>query len=80
MVEVFAPKNGILESIDYSILTGRKDIFYFTENRKVGEMVGRATDGKNFVAKFLIQSKNQNTTEKIAIELLQKIRDSIIVK
>ncbi|MDA1208970.1 MAG: ATP-grasp domain-containing protein [bacterium] len=78
--EVFASRNGILEAIDYSCLEGQDDIHRLTINRKIGDMVGRASDGKSYILKFLVSADSYDAATDRAKELLLKIRNSVTVR
>ncbi|MBT3293418.1 ATP-grasp domain-containing protein [Candidatus Peregrinibacteria bacterium] len=79
VAEVFAPENGKLSSIDTSFIENNPDVHRITWNRIVGDKVGRASDGKNFILKFLVEGKTYEEAEGKTRELLIKIRDSIQV-
>ena len=79
VVEVFAPENGVLKSIDVSYIEGRDDVFFITHNKKIGEEVGRAADGRSYVVKFLIEADTYNHVMEEAENALTKIRESIEV-
>jgi len=80
VAEVFSPENGILEEVDYYCLEGDETIFYITHNRRVGDMVGRASDGHAFVLKFLVTADSYEEVNERAKNLLLSIRDSIRVR
>ena len=80
VAEVFSPKNGILEDVDYSCFENQDDIFSLTHNRRVGDMVGRASDGHSFILKFLVTAASYEEVNKRAEELLLAVRNSIRVR
>jgi biotin carboxylase len=77
VVEVFSPENGILNAIDASCIQDRKDILYITWNKKIGDEVGKASDGKSFILKFLVSEKTFEKAKSTAQELLKKIQKTI---
>ena len=80
VVEVFAPENGTLQSIDTSCLENQEDVHHITWNRRPGCQVGRASDGKSFILKFLVGGSSYEAAIQRAKELLQEVRDSITIE
>ena len=78
--EVFAAENGILESIDYSCLEDQDDIHKLTVNRVVGEEVGRTSDGKAYILKFMVSADSYAGATDRAKELVLKVRNSITIR
>jgi len=79
VVEVFADKNGTLKEINLEPLKNREDINHITINKKVGEEVGKAINGKSYIVKFQVCDEASDGIEKKSKELLQLIRNSIKV-
>lgn len=80
VAEVFAPQNGVLEGVDYTCLQARDDVFSITENRKIGDAVGRASDGHSFIVKFLVTGVSYAEAEHKARQLLLAVRSSLRVR
>ena len=79
VVEVFAGEEGLLKSIDTSFLENRDDISHITFNKKVGEKVGKASNGGSFIVKFLTHDNTFAAIKKKSVDLLYQIRASIKV-
>ena len=80
VAEVFSPKNGILEAMESSFLEGQEHLYSLTQNKRVGDMVGRASDGHSFVLKFLVTADSYEEVVRRAKDLLLKVRSSIRVR
>ncbi len=80
VVEVFADKEGVLEFIDTQLLEKREDIFHLTQNKHVGDEVGRAICGKSYILKFQMVGATMAQLKRDALDLLKQLRQSIVVR
>lgn len=80
VVEVFAPQDGILKTIDYDFLNQDSSVKYLTLNRQVGQKVGLAKHGGKFILKFLVSDTDPVKSLEKAQIYLQKIQASIQVE
>lgn len=79
VAEVFAPASGRLRAIDTNCLVNQPDVSHITWNKKHGEEVGRAADGRSFILKFLVKADSYEAVESRSQELLLKVRESIVI-
>lgn len=79
VIEVFSSKDGFLENIDYEFLHEDECVSNITVNLDLGNKVGLAQNGGNYIIKFMLVKNSYDECMNQAEEYLKMIHNSIQV-
>lgn len=80
VVEYFAPKEGVIESMDLSFLDEHPSVSEVRIRNKEGDQVKQARDGGKNIVLFFVESSSYDELLELAINLFNQVRDSVKIK